>query len=42
MELILAERISSLDLDELTALLTLLSRDNPEVLQQIQEALDDL
>lgn len=42
MEFVVAERISHLDLEELIALLEKLSRENPEILQQIQEALDDL
>ena len=31
-----------LDLEEMVSLLEKLSRENPEILQQIQEALDDL
>lgn len=42
MENLLAERILSLDVDELVALIELLSRDNPDLSSQIEEALDDL
>lgn len=38
----IAEKILSLDVDELVALLELLSRDNPDISSQIEEALDDL
>jgi len=42
MEFLIAERILHLDLEEMVSLLEKLSRENPEILQQIQEALDDL
>jgi hypothetical protein len=42
MEFLIAERISHLDLEELVSLLEKLSRENPEILKEIQEALDDL
>jgi len=42
MEFLIAERMLHLDLEEMVSLLEKLSRENPEILQQIQEALDDL
>lgn len=42
MEFLVAERMLHLDLEEMVSLLEKLSRENPEILQQIQEALDDL
>jgi hypothetical protein len=42
MEMLLAERILSLELEEMMGVLEKLNRDNPDIIQQLQEAIDDL